>query len=284
MLFAAISILCIIGLLIWEVIFALEKRRIGNDGRESEPQIEPTLEPNPEPATPRQLRYLELLANKVGATLQQSTYTRQEATEVIEVLREERDRQLWESVLDWSALLDRPDVLIVDTETAGLGNLAQVTEVAVLDTTGELRYEAWSFPKGRISSRPAYERRRRERLKEKGARPWPEVHGELVDVLQTATLVLAWNAGFDQRMLAQTSERNGLSMPELPWHDLMRDYKAMTGGGSGKDWHSLSGAVISTGAGVTGKAHNAARDCRAVLAVMRAISRAMYPRRKSRDR
>lgn len=76
MLFAVISILCIIGLLIWEVIFALEKRRIGNDGRESEPQIEPTLEPNPEPATPRQLRYLELLANKVGATLQQSTYTK----------------------------------------------------------------------------------------------------------------------------------------------------------------------------------------------------------------
>jgi len=99
-----------------------------------------------------------------------------------------------------------------------------------------------------------------------GARPWPEVHGELVDVLQTATVVLAWNAGFDRRLLAQTAERHWLTMPGLPWHDLMADYRVMTGECRGKGRHTLSAAVRRSGARVSGQAHRARRGCEAVLA------------------
>ena len=45
----------------------------------------------------------------------------------------------------WAALLDRTDVLILDTETTGLGGRAEVIEVAMIDTTGTVRFEALSI-------------------------------------------------------------------------------------------------------------------------------------------
>ena len=112
----------------------------------------------------------------------------------------------------WAPWLDRPDVLIVDTETTGLGNRAEVIEVAAIDTTGAIRYEAMSLPVGRISAGAArVHGLSRRKLKAGGARPWPEVHAELAAVLSGAAVVFAWNAGFDRRLLSQTAERHGLN-------------------------------------------------------------------------
>ena len=174
---------------------------------------------------------------------------------------------------DWRAWLDRPDVLIVDTETNGLGNRAEVVEVAVLDTTGAVRYQSLSLPVGRIPRAVVdIHGLSRKRLKAEGARPWPEVHAEFVAVLDGAAVVLAWNADFDRRLLAQTADRHGLTLPRVPWHDLLADYRAMTGEQPGKGRHTLAAVVRRTGAMVDGPAHRAASDCRAVLAVMRAMA------------
>ena len=43
---------------------------------------------------------------------------------------------------EWSELLDRQDVLIFDTETTGNGERAELLEIAVIDTTGRVRYNA----------------------------------------------------------------------------------------------------------------------------------------------
>ena len=176
------------------------------------------------------------------------------------------------SAPDWSRWLDRPDVLIIDTETTGLGDRAEVIEVAVLDTTGAVRYEALSLPVGRIPSAASdIHGLTRPKLKAAGARPWPEVHGELATVLDGAVVALAWNADFDRRLLAQTADRHGLTLPRLTWHDLIEEYRAMTGEGRRKGRHNLAAVVRRTGATVDGPAHRAASDCRAVLAVMRAV-------------
>ena len=53
----------------------------------------------------------------------------------------------------WAIWLDRPDVLIIDTETTGLGNKAEVIEVAVLDTTGAIRFLITTHAKRNLSSR-----------------------------------------------------------------------------------------------------------------------------------
>ena len=49
-----------------------------------------------------------------------------------------------------SDLLNREDVLILDTETTGLNENAEI--VAIVDTTGTTRYSAPIMPKGRIPS------------------------------------------------------------------------------------------------------------------------------------
>ena len=186
---------------------------------------------------------------------------------------------------EWRALLDRPDVLIVDTETTGFGARAEVVEVAVLDTTGAVRFEALSLPEGRIPKAASdIHGLTRDRLKQSGAHPWPEVHGDLVAALDGAALVLAWNAEFDRRLLAQTADRHGLTLPRLAWRDALADYRALTGAASGKGQHTLTRTVEREGAKVDGPAHRAAGDCRAVLAVMRAVveSQAAEPERRSR--
>jgi len=226
-------------------------------------------EPEAEPATYRQLRYLERLASEAGATLPEQEPTKHEASEAIDFLLVRLGRKSERTTPDWRAWIDRTDVLIVDTETTGLGTRAEVIEVAVLDTTGTVRYEALILPEGRIPAEASsIHGLTRKRLEAEGARPWPEVHDELAAVLDGAAVVLAWNADFDRRLLAQTADRHGLSMPSVLWHDLIGDYRTITDEAPRKGRHTLAAVVNRTGAKVDGPAHRAAGDCRAVLAVM----------------
>lgn len=81
----------------------------------------------------------------------------------------------------WAELLDRLDVLIIDTETTGLGERAEVIEVAALDTTGALRFHALSLPEKPIPrDASGIHGLTRRKLRAEGARPWPKVHGDLV--------------------------------------------------------------------------------------------------------
>ena len=52
-----------------------------------------------------------------------------------------------------------------------------------------------------------------------------EVHSGRV--LGKASVVLAWNADFDQRMLHQTAKRYGLELPIIEWYDLLGAYRSL---------------------------------------------------------
>ena len=189
---------------------------------------------------------------------------------------------------EWRALLDRPDVVIVDTETTGLGDRAEVIEVAVLDTTGAVRFEALSLPQGRIP-RDASDIHGLTRaiLKAEGARPWPDVHSKLAAVLDGAAVVLAWNAEFDARLLVQTASRHGLTFPKVQIRDALTDYREIRREAPARGRHKLTAVMRREGAKVDGPAHRATADCRAVLAVVRAVveSRGEHrPRQRSRQR
>ena len=168
----------------------------------------------------------------------------------------------------WPKLLNRRDVLILDTETTGLGTKAEVIEVVVIDTTGRCLFESLSLPRGPVSSR-AYSLHglSRERLEEAGAPAWSEIHKDLMKVLRRASCVLAWNAPFDRKMLRQTAKRAGWTLPELPWHDLLADYRILRPDHA----HSLAMAAEQEGT-IASPTHRARGDCETVLAVMRAMA------------
>ena len=193
-------------------------------------------------------------------------------------------RRLRKGALAWRELLDRHDVLILDTETTGLAADAEVIEVAVLDTTGATRFETLSLPQWEIpSAASAIHGLTRKVLLKEGARPWPDVHAELAPVLEGASVVLAWNAGFDQRMLEQTAAFHWLTLPQVQWRDLLADFRAMTGEEPRKGRHTLAATVERTGAIVNGPSHRAAGDCRAVLAIMRAVAQVSIRYEAKRD-
>ena len=126
---------------------------------------------------------------------------------------------------DIPALLGREDVLVLDTETTGVGRNAEVIEVVAVDTTGALRFDALSVPFGPIL-RGSWEVHglSAEALHAMGARPWPEVHPALVPVLREAEHVLAWRADFDARVLEQTAAFHNLALPPVGWADVRPAY------------------------------------------------------------
>ena len=110
---------------------------------------------------------------------------------------------------DWGALLDRSDILILDTETTGLGDRSEVVEVALVDTRGKVRLARPIMLIGRISKQASeIHGLTRRRLKELGAKPWTDVVLEYEALLRTAQTVLVWNAEFDARLISQTVQKH----------------------------------------------------------------------------
>ena len=190
-------------------------------------------------ATDRQLDYIESLLDSTGLTLSVATrgllgrsvsmdgLTLGEASELIDYLKElpgERQRTATRRraaprerkvrVAELRPLLNRTDVLVVDVETTGFGDRAEVLAVAVIDTTGRVLLDTVSMPQGRIPTDASnVHGLTRSRLRSMGALPWPKVHRELVELLRDASVVVAWNVEFDRRLLHQTAKRHGLTLP-----------------------------------------------------------------------
>ena len=138
-------------------------------------------------------------------------------------------------------LLNRTDVLILDTETTGLRD-AEVIELALVDTTGAVRLNTLLKPQTSVMN-PHARRVHGISLRELQNQPsWPEVLPEFIALAKDAT-VLAWNAPFDARMLEQTSARWGLPHPKLLYVCAMRLYAQK----HGRPSYGLHKAVVTEG-------------------------------------
>lgn len=126
-----------------------------------------------------------------------------------------------------AGLLDRDDVLILDTETTGMG-AAEVIEVSVIDTRGRVLVDTLVRPKTRQMNPYAQRVHGIGFPMLAGAPTWPEVLPELAAHLDRAT-VLAWNAPFDRKMLEQTSAVWGLEHPRILFVCAMRLYAKLQG-------------------------------------------------------
>ena len=171
-----------------------------------------------------------------------------------------------------AGLLDRADVVVIDTETTGVGARSEVLDVAIIDTTGRVLLDAVSLPQGAIRREVSnMHGLTRDRLRKMGARPWPEVHREVCDALRGVTWAVAWNAEYDRRLLQQTAERHGLTLPRLRWRcAMMADVERR---GPGARRAKLSDAARRYGVTVR-PTHRAMADARATLDVLRALASA----------
>ena len=180
------------------------------------------------------------------------------------------------SYTDWPNLLNRTDVLVLDSETTGLNRTTEILELAILDTTGAIRLNTLIMPQGNIpADATAVHGITRAELEAAQAPAWPAVHAAVADLLAGAAVVCIYNAKYDVRLLGQSSARYGLRLPPFRASCLMLDYAAYRREpdlrGRGWRWHTLVAAAEREAVPI-GNAHRAVGDARLALGLMRAVS------------
>ena len=278
---------CVVALIWWAV-------RATQRQSQEQHYVQPTTTVAGRPATDRQLDYIDSLLDSTGMTLSAATtaligrsvstdgLSLDEASDLIDYLKEitgksqrtttrrrAAPREGKPGIAELRPLLDRTDVLVVDVETTGFGDRAEVLAVAAVDTTGRVRLNTVSMPQGRIPTDASnVHGLTRVRLRSMGARPWPEVHRKLENLLGDASVIVAWNVEFDRRLLHQTAKRHDLTLPVRAWRCAME--AETTARGPDAPYAKLSNAASRLGVSASG-AHSALGDARATLAVVRAL-------------
>lgn len=166
-------------------------------------------------------------------------------------------------------LLERDDVLILDTETTGMG-AAEVIEVAVIDTKGTVLIDTLVRPKTKQMNPYAQRVHGISLPMLAGAPTWPEVFPVLAERLDRST-VLAWNAPFDKRMLEQTSAVWNLEHPRFLFVCAMRLY-AKTRGIKPRALHKVLGDLGLSHLTREHASHRALGDVHFVLEILRRVA------------
>lgn len=177
---------------------------------------------------------------------------------------------------NWKELLGREDVLILDTETTGLDKNAELVEIALLDTAGNVRLNEPVLPQAPIHAKAKEAHGLDEaKLRKLGAKPYPEIHPKVDKLLSGCSVLLVYNAEFDVRMLNQTLERYRIR-PEagedaerpVHWVCVMKEYAAYRQ--DGRRSHRLEDAIRHEG-GSPNQEHRALADCRMTLELMQRV-------------
>lgn len=191
------------------------------------------------------------------------------------------------STVPWASLLNRQDVLILDTETTGVSNWSEVVDIALIDTGGRAVYDRLVLPQGQIPRAASnVHGLTRKHLVEVGAKPWPDHHSSVVAALRRASVLLAYNLRFDLRLIDQTAQRckvladmpSGASQLRLDTRCVMLEYAAWRK--VPHEWrkgqwklHGLQAAYSREVTRRMKQDHRALADCHMTLALMRAVAK-----------
>lgn len=169
--------------------------------------------------------------------------------------------QAGEDAAAWARqLLSSGDFVIMDTETTGLDG--EIVELAVIDATGRALFNRRFNPISEMfPGATAVHGLTTEMLASE--LPFPEAYEELSRILAGASVVVIYNADFDNGRLQDTCKLHGLPPIEYKSACAMEEYAAFVGDwqGDGFRWQPLMGGD-----------HSALGDCLATLDVMREMA------------
>lgn len=169
----------------------------------------------------------------------------------------------------WLAELFREGFVVLDTETTGLSTRDEIIEIAAVDSSGTVLLETKVWPhSGNVPS--ASTRVHGYTIEDlRGAPTWPDVLGALERAVE-GRRVFAWNAPFDERMVAQSARRWRLHNAVTGFECAMRAYSTTRGlGGSMR----LERAAQVEGVLVQRQSHTSLDDARLTLAVLQRLRR-----------
>ena len=164
------------------------------------------------------------------------------------------------AILKAQEILANPDkYIILDTETSGLGNRAEVIEICAMSLQGEVIFENLFMPTGIISPEAtAKHNLTKDILQQKSAITWDICASEIKKSLAGKTM-LAYNASFDQKMIDQTAALYGFDSPIEEKFCIMRLRQQFAGAKNSE---------------ILGGDHTAQGDCRKTLSILHEIANA----------
>lgn len=170
----------------------------------------------------------------------------------------------------------KSNCLILDTETTGLGDDAEIIEISIIDCAGKVLLNTLVKPRNFIPAEAtAIHGITNEMVA--AAPTWRDIHWQFMALTHTKTLVI-YNIDFDVRLIMQTAAINncGFSHLELKAECAMHNYAEYYGQWDQKrnkfKWQKLGNAAEQQGVVIEGAAHRALSDCKTTLGVIRAMA------------
>ena len=177
-------------------------------------------------------------------------------------------------VIMWARnLINSTNVIVIDTETTGLGDRDEVIQLAVVDLQGNIILRLLFKPNTSISNDASSVHGIRD-IDVASAPSFIECYGLICNTLQNKNII-AYNAEFDRRMLLQTCRRYNLpDLENVIWHCAMEKYACFWGERRGKNKfraYSLSAACTQQEIKIE-KVHDAVEDCLLTLELFKVIA------------
>jgi DNA polymerase III subunit epsilon len=185
----------------------------------------------------------------------------------------------WAYSLTHRSQLARP-VIILDTETSGVDMTDMPVQIGIVDLRGNVLIDTLINPDGTAISEKAQETHQISADDLAQAPMFTTIWDQLSALLENCD-VLAFNASFDLRLIAQAAHKYGLSMPAVRSHCVMMQYSMYAGELRSQPlrpleykMQSLDGACNDFGI-VNSGAHRALDDAMATRNVLLAMA-ALY--------
>ena len=164
------------------------------------------------------------------------------------------------------------DFVILDTETTGLDEDAEIVEIAIIDNHGNVLFNSYIKPSQPIDENSvAVGIHGITNATVANAPTWREAYPKILPILLSKAVVI-YNAQYDTRLINQTNAKYGLGNVHLNAHCAMLKYAEFYGEenyySGGYRWQSLAKAMQQTGNQFKGKAHSALADCLAVFDIL----------------
>lgn len=171
----------------------------------------------------------------------------------------------------------RDNVLILDTETTGLGDDAEIVEITIIDTAGKVLLDNLVKPSKTIPAEAAAIHGITDAMV-MNAPEWESIFPQ-IDALISGRTVVAYNSVYDARLLDQTLAihdvwpeiKNGLPDFQCAMRAYAEFYGQISDRG-GYKWQKLTAAAEQQGVVIEGTPHRALSDCLTTLGVIKAMA------------
>ncbi|AJJ55247.1 exonuclease family protein [Yersinia pseudotuberculosis IP 32953] len=169
--------------------------------------------------------------------------------------------------------------LILDTETTGLDNAAEIVEISIIDCMGNVLLDTLIKPLGFIPSDVEAIHGITNKMVD-NAPHWCDIHEKFIEIIKSRNFV-AYNSRFDTRLIYQSAEFSGVTtgaddIASASGNCAMLEYARFHGQWDSRQsdfkWQTLIAAAGQMNVITEGASHRALSDCKTTLGVIKAMA------------